>query len=162
MVGVAVAVVVAVGVVVAVVVGVGVAVGVAVAVAVGVAVAVAVGVGVAVGVAVGFGVAIERSLMILAITVALFLSQVEKTHGPISHDGLTLAAPLTEAACVTISERVGINVTTETPEAVMTDAQVQTYFDVFTPQLHIRPIPDPRKRQRHKKHKSCYDPDDED
>ena len=153
-----------VGVVVAVAVGVAVVVAVAVVVvvAVVVAVAVAVVVGVAVVVAVGFGVAIERSLMILAITVALFLSQVEKTHGPISHDGLTLAAPLTEAACVTISERVGINVTTETPEAVMTDAQVQTYFDVFTPQLHIRPIPDPRKRQRHKKHKSCYDPDDED
>ena len=149
-----------VGVVVAV--AVAVAVGVGVGVGVVVVVVVVVGVGVVVVVAVGFGVAIERSLMILAITVALFLSQVEKTHGPISHDGLTLAAPLTEAACVTISERVGINVTTETPEAVMTDAQVQTYFDVFTPQLHIRPIPDPRKRQRHKKHKSCYDPDDED
>jgi len=162
MVVVAVVVVVGVGVVVGVVVAVVVVVAVAVVVVVVVAVVVVVGVGVAVVVAVGFGVAIERSLMILAITVALFLSQVEKTHGPISHDGLTLAAPLTEAACVTISERVGINVTTETPEAVMTDAQVQTYFDVFTPQLHIRPIPDPRKRQRHKKHKSCYDPDDED
>ena len=100
--------------------------------------------------------------MILAVTVALFLSQVEKTHEPISHDGLTLTAPLTEGACVTISERVGINVTTENPTAVLTDAQVQTYFDVFTPQLHIRPIPDRGPRKRHRKHKSCYDPDDED
>ena len=100
--------------------------------------------------------------MILATTVAIFLTLVERMHGPISHDGLTLTAPLTEAACVTISERVGINVTTENPEAVLTDAQVQTYFDVFSPQLHIRPIPGRGPRKRHKKHKSCYDPDDED
>ena len=100
--------------------------------------------------------------MILAITVALFLSQVEKTHGPISHEGLALTAPLTEGTCVTISERMGIHVTTENPTAVLTDTQVRTYLDVFAPQLDARPKADHRKHKKHKHNKSRHDPCDED
>ena len=95
--------------------------------------------------------------MILAITVALFLSQVERVHGPVSHAGLTLEAPLTEGAVVTISERAGVPVTTDCPEAAFTEAQANTYLSVFRevlarPHKPCRPKHKPPKKSRYRPH----------
>jgi len=94
--------------------------------------------------------------MILSITVALFLARVEQAHGPVSHAGLVLTAPLTEGAVVTISERAGVKVTSSSPLTPMTERQVDVYFDVFGEQLRHR-----EQRERHRpRHKSKSEPED--
>jgi len=100
--------------------------------------------------------------MILAITVALFLSKVEAAHGPISHDNLRLDAALTQSDVVTISERAGVAVTTSAPSQEVTEAEVDTYLSVFHDALcrPKNPASEKPKKQKPRKHRSPSTPED--
>ncbi len=98
-----------------------------------------------------------------AITVGGFLDRMPKTAG-IARLKLDPDKLLTEGDMVAISVAAGIAVTTQAPERVVTERQVETYFAAFHDQLQGR-----NSRQRgphhdkgkHKgKNKSPHSPDD--
>jgi hypothetical protein len=108
-----------------------------------------------------------------AVTVGQFIDRIASKRD-LSSLSLDRNNVLTEGDMVMISVAFGINVTTQTPNKVVTEKQVDTYFSVFNYELHgergdANPPPgDPPngkakgKGKSKGKHHSPSDPDDND
>jgi hypothetical protein len=65
-----------------------------------------------------------------AVTVGQFIDRIATTSD-VSSLKFDRNKVLTEGVMVKISVAIGINVTTATPDKIVTDKQVETYFSVF-------------------------------
>ena len=69
------------------------------------------------------------------LTVAMFLNDIEKVTGPVSHEDLVMEKQLTEAEVVTIFNRLDIAVTSKNPQNIVTRENVDMYTTVFHDRL---------------------------